>query len=52
MIEHDLELRDGRTLHVHDTGSGAGDRFPVVRHHGTPNVGAPPEPLFARPWSG
>jgi pimeloyl-ACP methyl ester carboxylesterase len=47
MIEHDLELRDGRTLHVYDTGSGADERFPVVWHHGTPNVGAPPEPLFA-----
>jgi pimeloyl-ACP methyl ester carboxylesterase len=47
MIERDLELRDGRTLHVYDTGAGAGGRLPVVWHHGTPNVGAPPEPLLA-----
>jgi len=47
VIVRDLELRDGRTLRVYDTGSGAGERFPVVWHHGTPNVGTPPEPLFA-----
>jgi len=47
MIEQDITLRDGRTLHVYDTGSGAGEGFPVVWHHGTPNVGAPPEPLLA-----
>jgi pimeloyl-ACP methyl ester carboxylesterase len=47
MIERDLELRDGRTLHVYDTGADEGGRLPVVWHHGTPNVGAPPEPLFA-----
>src|SRR3954469_7107597 len=47
MIEQDVALHDGRTLHVYDTGSGAGGRFPVVWHPGTPNVGAPPEPLFA-----
>lgn len=44
MIERDLQLADGRTLHSYDTG---GDGFPVLWNHGTPNVGAPPEPLFA-----
>jgi pimeloyl-ACP methyl ester carboxylesterase len=45
--ELDLELADGRTLHVYDTGSRAGKaRLTVVWHHGTPNVGAPPAPLF------
>jgi len=34
---------DGRTLHVYDTG---GTGLPVVWHHGTPNIGEPPEPLF------
>jgi pimeloyl-ACP methyl ester carboxylesterase len=47
MIERDLRLSDGRTLHVYDTGPGEGGRLPVVWHHGTPNLGAPPEPLFA-----
>jgi pimeloyl-ACP methyl ester carboxylesterase len=47
MIERDVELRDGRTLHVYDSGADEGGRLPVVWHHGTPNVGAPPEPLFA-----
>ncbi|MEJ2857729.1 MULTISPECIES: alpha/beta fold hydrolase [unclassified Saccharothrix] len=35
---------DGRTLRAHDTGTTG---FPVFWHHGTPNTGAPPEPLFA-----
>ncbi|WP_026929807.1 alpha/beta fold hydrolase [Glycomyces tenuis] len=41
--ESDLPLPDGGRLHVYDAG---GDGFPVVWHHGTPNLGAPPEPLF------
>ncbi|MFI9452922.1 alpha/beta fold hydrolase [Amycolatopsis sp. NPDC052450] len=41
--ESDVALGDGTTLHTYDTG-GAG---PVVFwHHGTPNIGAPPAPLF------
>ena len=32
-------------LHVYDTGGA--HRLPVFYHHGTPNLGAPPEPLFA-----
>lgn len=48
MTETDLELGDGRTLHVYDTSTGdAGDQLAVFWHHGTPNIGAPPEPLFA-----
>ena len=46
--EADLELGDGRTLHVYDTDAdGADGRLAVFWHHGTPNIGAPPEPLFA-----
>jgi pimeloyl-ACP methyl ester carboxylesterase len=41
-------LGDGRTLHVYDTGAGDGAaRLAVFWHHGTPNTGAPPEPLSA-----
>jgi pimeloyl-ACP methyl ester carboxylesterase len=48
VTETDLELSDGRTLHVYDTGAdGADGRLAVFWHHGTPNIGAPPEPLFA-----
>lgn len=48
MREADLELGDGLTLHVYDTDAdGADGRLAVFWHHGTPNVGAPPEPLFA-----
>lgn len=43
----DLELSDGRTLHAYDTGTdGDAEPLVVVWHHGTPNIGAPPEPLF------
>ena len=48
VTETDVELGDGRTLHVYDTGAdGADGRLAVFWHHGTPNIGAPPEPLFA-----
>lgn len=48
VTEADLELGDGRRLHTYDTGTeGVGGRLTVFWHHGTPNIGAPPEPLFA-----
>ena len=48
MTEKDLALDEGRTLHVYDTHpNDADNRLAVFWHHGTPNVGAPPEPLFA-----
>ena len=41
-----MKLADGRTLHAYDTGET--DRpVTVVYHHGTPNIGEPPRPLFA-----
>ena len=43
--QRDVTTRDGRTLRVHDTHPGEGDRTVVVWHHGTPNTGAPPTPL-------
>lgn len=43
MIETDVERPDGRRLHAYDTG---GDGLVVVWHHGTPNIGLPPAPLF------
>lgn len=43
VTEFDLPLPAGR-LHVYDTGGA--DRLPVFWHHGTPNIGVPPEPLF------
>ena len=47
MTETDLELGDGRTLHAYDTSANDADgRLAVFWHHGTPNIGAPPEPLF------
>ena len=47
VTEADLELSDGRTLHYYDThGDGQDARTAVFWHHGTPNVGSPPEPLF------
>jgi hypothetical protein len=48
VTETELVLGDGRTLHVYDTGAGDGAaRLAAFWHHGTPNTGAPPEPLFA-----
>ncbi|MFG2125490.1 alpha/beta fold hydrolase [Streptomyces sp. NPDC048710] len=46
VTESDLELPDGRRLHVYDTGAGGSGALPVFWHHGTPNVGLPPRPLF------
>ncbi|HMG62274.1 MAG TPA: alpha/beta hydrolase, partial [Streptosporangiaceae bacterium] len=47
VTETDLDLADGRTLHFYDTSPGDAGRLAVFWHHGTPNTGAPPEPLFA-----
>ena len=48
VTETDLELGDGRTLHAYDTGANdAAGRLAVFWHHGSPNIGAPPEPLFS-----
>src|SRR5215204_1325346 len=48
VTETDLELGDGRTLHAYDTGAHDADgRLAVFWHHGSPNIGAPPEPLFS-----
>jgi pimeloyl-ACP methyl ester carboxylesterase len=46
VTEADLEMTDGRTLHMYDTCAGNTGRLPVLYHHGTPNIGRPPEPLF------
>ena len=46
--ETDIELDDGRRLHVYDSaGEDAVERLAVVWHHGAPNIGEPPRPLFA-----
>lgn len=44
VTESDLQLSDGRSLHIYDSGPSA--RLTVFWHHGTPNIGAPPAPLF------
>jgi pimeloyl-ACP methyl ester carboxylesterase len=47
VTETDLDLGNGRTLHWYDTGAdGAAGRLAVFYHHGTPNIGSPPAPLF------
>ncbi|TQM78247.1 pimeloyl-ACP methyl ester carboxylesterase [Saccharothrix saharensis] len=45
VTEIDIRLDDGRALHAYDAGEDAGD-LAVFWHHGTPNTGAPPAPLF------
>jgi len=48
LTELDVQLDGGRMLHAYDTGSAdANDRLAVFWHHGTPNIGSPPRPLFA-----
>ena len=47
VTETDLQRGDGRTLHVYDApADGPDGRLAVFWQHGTPNLGAPPEPLF------
>lgn len=41
-----LELADGRSVRYYDTNPGDSERLVVFWHHGTPNIGTPPEPLF------
>jgi pimeloyl-ACP methyl ester carboxylesterase len=52
--EADIDLADGRVLHAYDTRPGPdgspgapGSATAVFWFHGSPNVGSPPEPLFA-----
>ena len=45
MTELDVGLADNRTLHAYDSGPGR-ERLAIMWHHGTPNIGRPPEPLF------
>jgi pimeloyl-ACP methyl ester carboxylesterase len=51
--EADIHLADGRVLHAYDTRPGGGSPgtpdspAAVFWFHGSPNVGSPPEPLFA-----
>ena len=55
VTEADIRLADGRTLHAYDTradgiaGSPGAPGSPVAVFwlHGSPNIGSPPEPLFA-----
>ena len=47
MREVDVGTDGGRVLHAYDVGpTGRSDELVVLWHHGTPNTGAPPEPLF------
>ena len=48
MDELEVRLADGRVLHAYDTGQAAegSAELVVMWHHGTPNIGLPPEPLL------
>ncbi len=52
LTETDIRVADGRTLHAYDTradetASSPGAAVAVFWLHGSPNIGSPPEPLFA-----
>ncbi|SCD37823.1 Pimeloyl-ACP methyl ester carboxylesterase [Streptomyces sp. BpilaLS-43] len=47
ITETEAVLADGRRVRMYDTGGpDSGHRLTVFWHHGTPNVGSPPAPLF------
>jgi pimeloyl-ACP methyl ester carboxylesterase len=48
VTETNVNLADRSSLHVYDTGAGDSgtEDLVVVWHHGSPNIGAPPRPLF------
>jgi pimeloyl-ACP methyl ester carboxylesterase len=47
VIERDVQLGDGRVLHAYDSGPDAAARLVLVWHHGSPQTGAPLEPVMA-----
>ncbi|HYH11511.1 MAG TPA: alpha/beta hydrolase [Thermomicrobiales bacterium] len=47
LVEATLEVAEGRTIRYYDTNADDGERLVVFWHHGTPNIGTPPEPLIA-----
>jgi len=47
VTEHDIPLRDGGSLHAYDTGPDAASPLTLVWHHGSPQTGAPLEPVLA-----
>jgi pimeloyl-ACP methyl ester carboxylesterase len=47
VTESDIDLGGGHRLHVYDRGGNSrAGRLAVFWHHGTPNIGTPPRPLF------
>jgi pimeloyl-ACP methyl ester carboxylesterase len=47
VIERDVQLGDGRVLHAYDSGPDAAARLVLAWHHGSPQTGAPLEPVLA-----
>jgi pimeloyl-ACP methyl ester carboxylesterase len=47
-VETNVETADGRTVHIYDSAQpGDSAALTVFWHHGTPQMGLPPEPLLA-----
>jgi hypothetical protein len=47
VVERDVRLDDGCVVRTYDSaGEAAGDAFTVVWHHGSPQTGAPLDPLL------
>ncbi|MFE6256706.1 alpha/beta fold hydrolase [Agromyces sp. NPDC057865] len=47
VIERDVRLADGRVLHAYDSGADATTRLVLAWHHGSPQTGAPLEPVLS-----
>ena len=46
MRETDVVLPDGRTLHTYDSAPGSTSEVALAWHHGSPQTGAPLEPVL------
>jgi len=47
VTEQDVRVRDGRTLRAYDSGGTGGEALALVWHHGSPQTGAPLDPLLS-----
>jgi pimeloyl-ACP methyl ester carboxylesterase len=47
VVSHEIQLVDGRTLRVHDSGGATGDGTALLWHHGSPQTGALLAPVLA-----
>jgi hypothetical protein len=47
VMERDVRLADGRVLRAYDSGADPATRLVLAWHHGSPQTGAPLEPVLS-----